>query len=47
MVKRKLRLGNYKLETVAKACGIEVEGVHRALEDCKLIYRINQELNIF
>ena len=46
-VRRKLHLDNYKLETVAKNCGIEIRNIHRALDDCKLIYRINDELNIF
>ena len=45
--RRKLQLANYKLEAVARACGVEIVQKHRALEDCKIIYRINNELNIF
>ena len=47
LVRRKLHLDNYRLETVARACHVEIEIMHRALEDCKLINRINNELNIF
>lgn len=47
MVKRKIYLDNYKLETVARACEVEIISLHRALEDCKLIYGINNKLNIF
>ena len=47
MVKRKIYLDNYKLETVARACEVEIISLHRALEDCKLIYGINNILNIF
>ncbi len=46
-IRRKLHLDNYKLETVARACSIEISNLHRALTDCELIYRINNELNIF
>ncbi len=46
-IRRKLHLDNYKLETVAKACNIEISNLHRALADCELIYRINNKLNIF
>ena len=46
-VKRKIYLDNYKLETVARACEVEIISLHRALEDCKLIYGINNKLNIF
>ena len=46
-IRRKLHLDNYKLETVARACNIEISNLHRALADCELIYRINNELNIF
>lgn len=47
LIRRKMRLDNYKLETVAKACGIENCDGHRALADCQMLYRINDELNIF
>lgn len=47
LVRRKLHLDNYRLETVARACDVEIGVTHRALEDCKLINRINNELNIF
>ena len=46
-IRRKLHLDNYKLETVARACNIEISNLHRALADCELIYRINNGLNIF
>lgn len=47
LIRRKMRLDNYKLETVARACGIENCDGHRALADCQMLYRINDELNIF
>lgn len=47
LVRRKMHLDNYRLETVARECGVEIGVVHRALEDCKIIYRLNNELNIF
>ena len=47
LIRRKIHIDNYRLETVAKACGVEIEGAHRALDDCKLLYRINHKLNIF
>lgn len=46
-IRRKLHLDNYKLETVARTCNIEISNLHRALTDCELVYRINNELNIF
>jgi len=45
--RRKLQLANYKLETVARACGVEIVQKHRALEDCKIIYRIKFEKKKF
>ena len=38
-------LDNYKLETVAKALGIDEKQEHRALADCKLMYRVYCKLN--
>lgn len=46
IVKRKLSLSNYKLETVCKHYGLETDGLHRALNDCILVYDIVKELNI-
>lgn len=41
----KLELDNYKLETVCKYYGLEINKVHRALNDCILVYCILRELN--
>lgn len=45
LAKRKLDLGNYKLETVCKYYGIDNSELHRALNDCRVVYDILKELN--
>lgn len=47
IVKRKICLENYRLETVAEECGIEITKAHRALEDCKILYNVICKLNLF
>ena len=36
---------NYRLETIAQQLGLTDKQIHRALADCKLLYRIYSELN--
>ena len=38
-------LKDYKLETVASHFSLDIGDVHRALEDCMLVYGIYNELN--
>lgn len=38
-------LENYKLETVAKHLGIHCGQVHRAMDDCRLLYEVFRNLN--
>ena len=43
---KKIELGNYKLETVLKECGIADKVPHRALEDARLILALAKKLKI-
>ena len=46
LVKRKVKgLENNKLKTVADYYGIDSSGMHRALKDCEVLYRVYEELN--
>lgn len=47
MVRRKLDLGDYRMETVATKCGVDSTKAHRALEDCRILYKIISKLNLF
>lgn len=44
-IKQKIVLQNYKMETVANYYDIDVSSIHRALEDCKILYGIVKQLN--
>lgn len=46
MARRKIKgLENYKLKTVADYFACDTSTMHRALQDCMLIYKIYEELN--
>ncbi|MGN1197168.1 MAG: type I-E CRISPR-associated endoribonuclease Cas2e [Acetatifactor sp.] len=47
IVRRKVDLCDYRLETVARKCDIDVTRVHRALEDCRILFGIITKLNLF
>lgn len=45
IARRKLDLENYKLETVCKELKLETGEMHRAVNDCMLVYKVLNELN--
>lgn len=45
--KEKMFLGNYKLDTVLEAYGINEEVPHRALPDAQLIYQLSTKVKLF
>ncbi|MGN0419922.1 MAG: type I-E CRISPR-associated endoribonuclease Cas2e [Acetatifactor sp.] len=47
LVRRKMVMSDYRLETVAKKCEVDVSGRHRALEDCRILFQIISKLNLF
>lgn len=38
------RVGNYKLETLAKHLDIDIKKVHRSLDDCEIVYQLFEKL---
>ncbi len=46
MARKRLKgLSDYRLSTVASALGLQASGLHRAMPDCELLYRVYAKLN--